>query len=60
VAAGRDAAQCAGLGTQDALTGALSLLGNCCRPHPSDALCKSICKTLKANALTANSVDFCN
>jgi hypothetical protein len=56
---GRDAAMCAGDSSQTALAGAIGLVADCCRTNQADALCKSICKTLKANALIAGMVDFC-
>lgn len=59
VEAGRDAAMCADMDSQEALGGAMMLVGDCCRTRPNNALCKSICKTLKANALVASMLDYC-
>jgi hypothetical protein len=60
VEAGRDEAACAGDSSQAGLSGAFMLLADCCRPRRDNALCKSICKPLKANALVAGMVDFCD
>jgi hypothetical protein len=57
--AGQEAAACAGNSTQAGLAGGITLLGDCCRPHMTNGLCKSICKTMKANALISSMVDFC-
>jgi hypothetical protein len=60
IEAGREAADCAGKSTQQSLASGLMLVGNCCRPHKDNMLCKSICATFKANPLTASMVDFCD
>jgi hypothetical protein len=59
IEAGRAAAMCAGNSTQAGLAGGISLIGDCCRPHMTNGLCKSICKTMKANTIIASMVDFC-
>jgi hypothetical protein len=60
IEAGREAAMCAGDNTQAGLASGMMLVADCCRPHKSNALCKSICAPLKANPLTATMVDFCD
>jgi hypothetical protein len=60
IASGQEAAMCAGDDTEGGLTAGLMLVGDCCKPHKSNALCKSICAPLKANPLTASRVDFCD
>jgi hypothetical protein len=60
IEAGREAAMCAGVSTQDGLASGLMLVADCCRPRKSNALCKSICVPLKANPLTSSMVDFCD
>lgn len=60
IEAGREAADCEGKSTQQSLTSALMLVADCCRPHRDNALCMSICVPLKANPLTATTIDFCD
>lgn len=60
IKAGSDGVMCEGGGSQQTLTDGLSLVGDCCTPNKSNALCKAICATLKANPLTANAVMFCD
>jgi hypothetical protein len=59
IAAGKDGAMCKDPNPQNGLMGAFGLIGECCGPHQSDPLCKSICTTLKANPLVASMVPFC-
>ena len=56
--AGRGAAMCEGDQTATGLGGAIMLMGSCCKGK-SDALCKSICAALKANAAVGGMIDFC-
>jgi hypothetical protein len=57
---GRAAAACEGDDTQAGLAGGLGLVGDCCKANAGNALCASICVALKANALVASMVDFCD
>jgi hypothetical protein len=59
ISAGRAGAACAGDSTQTGLTGAITLVGDCCRSRSSARLCVSICKVLKANSLLTSRIDFC-
>jgi hypothetical protein len=59
IEAGRGKAACAGDSTQVGLLGAFTLIGDCCKPAPEDGLCKSLCKTFKANALASSQATFC-
>jgi hypothetical protein len=60
IEAGRDLVMCSGSGSQQSLTDAMGLISDCCTPRQSNALCKAICVPLKANPLTASSVQFCD
>jgi hypothetical protein len=59
IAAGAASTGCANDATRDGLTKTIGLVGTCCKPAADNALCKSICTTLKANATIASSIDFC-
>jgi hypothetical protein len=56
----RESAACAGGSTQASLLSAITLLGDCCKPHSGNALCASICDALTANPLVKNQIDFCD
>lgn len=44
---------------QTGLTTAFGVIGECCLTRPSDPLCKSICKPLKASPIFSTMVPFC-
>lgn len=53
-------AMCGAADPQAGLMGAFGAIGTCCGPRKDNALCKSICKPLKANPLTSSMVMFCD
>ena len=57
---GRDSAGCANDTTQNGLLAWFSLISSCCGAHPKDAVCKSLCDSLKSNALASGMATFCN
>lgn len=59
VEAGREAAGCENDDTDTGLIQWLTLMGDCCRPYPEDAVCKSLCAALKPNPLVRAMADFC-
>lgn len=59
IEAGREAAACTTADSQMGLGNTFGLLGDCCRSRQDNALCKAICKPLKANALVSGMIDFC-
>jgi hypothetical protein len=44
---------------QDEFASGLTAIGGCCGTNASNALCKEICKTLKANSTLSSRVEFC-
>jgi hypothetical protein len=59
IAAGSDAAACAGDGTQTGLRSAITLLADCSRAHADDPLRAIICDGLRQSPLVASQLDFC-
>lgn len=57
---GVDDAMCVDNPTQAGITGAFTLIGQCCGPNKDNMLCKSICATLKANSLVSAQVTYCD
>ena len=55
---GRAAAMCAE-STVAGITGAFTLIGQCCGANMGNELCKSICVALKSNPMTAMNASYC-